>query len=58
LFFANVSLDITDRKKTLDGLKKKNEELERFTKISIDRELKMVEMKKKIKELENKLPGV
>jgi hypothetical protein len=36
-------------------LESKNAELEKFNKVTVDRELKMVELKKKIKELEGKL---
>jgi len=47
--------DITERKKIEDELRKRNEELEKISKLAIGRELKMVELKKRIKELENKL---
>ena len=50
-----ITRDITKRKRIEEALKKKNEELERFNKIVMGRELKMVELKKKIKELEEKL---
>lgn len=42
-----VSRDITEKNKT-------EEELRRFNKLAIDRELKMIELKQKIKDLENK----
>jgi len=62
-------IDITARKRAEEELKKKTEELEkskkeleakihdleRFSKMSVGRELKMVELKKRIKELENEL---
>jgi len=55
-------IDITERKKMEEETKKLNdqlkikvEELERFYKLSVGRELKMVELKKKIEEVENKL---
>jgi len=62
-------IDTTARKRAEEELKKKTEELEkskkeleakihdleRFSKMSVGRELKMVELKKRIKELENEL---
>lgn len=47
--------DITGRRKTENNLAKKMRELEIFYKVSIEREIKMVELKKKINELEIKL---
>ena len=49
-----IARDITERKKADEELKNKNRELEKFRKIAIGRELKMIELKKKLKELENK----
>lgn len=46
--------DVTAYKKLVNNLEEKNEELESFNKVSVDRELKMVELKEKIKELEAK----
>ncbi|MFZ2054453.1 MAG: PAS domain S-box protein [Candidatus Aminicenantales bacterium] len=46
--------DITERKKIQDELKEKMQDLERFSKFAVDRELKMEELEKKIKELEER----
>ncbi len=47
-----VFKEITDKKKLEDELKKRLEELEKFHKLTVGRELKMIELKDKIKELE------
>ena len=47
--------DITKQKKAEGELKKRVEELERFHKLVVGRELRMIELKKKIKKLEEKL---
>jgi len=47
-----IARDITKRKEAEEALKKKNEDLEKFKKLVLGRELKMVELKKRIKELE------
>ncbi|MCX6743154.1 MAG: PAS domain-containing protein [Candidatus Parcubacteria bacterium] len=54
---CNVGLfrDITERKKAEEELHSKNKELERFNKLSVDRELKMIELKNKIIALETEL---
>jgi len=52
---VGISRDITERKKIEDELKKKMYDLERFQKVGVGRELKMVELKKRIKELETRL---
>ena len=49
-----VAKDITERKDAEDKLKEKIEQLEKYKKVTIGRELKMVELKKQIKELESK----
>lgn len=47
-----ITKDIGDRKSAEELLKEKTEKLERFAKLSIGREKKMVELKQRIKELE------
>jgi PAS domain S-box-containing protein len=47
--------DVTDRKKAEDELKRKIEELERYKNVTVGRELTMVELKKEINELCEKL---
>jgi chromosome segregation ATPase len=44
--------DITGIAKAKEEIQKRNEELEKFNAIAVDRELRMIELKKKIKELE------
>ncbi len=53
-----MDVDITERKRMEEELKSRTEELERFMKLSVGRELKMVELKKRIKELERRLREV
>jgi len=54
-YFDCTIIDITDRKRAKDELKKRMRELETFQKVAVGRELKMVELKKRIKELETRL---
>ena len=49
-----VIRDITERKQSDDELKKKIDELERYKDVTVGRELRLIELKKKIKELEEK----
>lgn len=51
----HVVTDITERKKAEADLKKRNKDLEVFNNIAVDRELKMVELKKEIKTLKEKI---
>ncbi len=44
--------DITERKRTEEELKKRMKELERFNKVTMEREKRIIELKKKVKELE------
>jgi DNA-binding response OmpR family regulator len=46
-----------ERKQEEERLREKIEELERFKKITLDRELKMVELKERIRELEGMISG-
>jgi C4-dicarboxylate-specific signal transduction histidine kinase len=48
----NLELEVQERTK---DLKEKINELEKFHKLAIGRELKMIELKKRIKELESQL---
>ena len=50
-----VIRDITERKKAEEELARRMHTLERFNRVSVDRELKMMELKKKILELEQRL---
>ena len=50
-----ISRDITEQKKAGEALQKKIEELEWFNHLMIDREVKMIELKKEINMLANKL---
>jgi PAS domain S-box-containing protein len=47
--------DITEFKTVENQLRNKNEDLEKMNKAMVDRELRMIELKEKIKELESKL---
>ncbi len=49
---SGMVMDIEDSKKMEEMLKGKVVELEKFTKLSVGRELKMIELKKRIEELE------
>lgn len=53
-----ISSDITLRKRGDEEIKKRNDEMERLNKLMIDRELRMIELKKRIIELETKANGI
>ncbi|MGB3458040.1 MAG: PAS domain S-box protein [Halobacteriota archaeon] len=46
-----IARDITERKQAENTIKKKNEELKRFNKLAVGRELRMIELKKEINAL-------
>jgi PAS domain S-box-containing protein len=50
--------DITDRKRLENELKERNEALEDFQKMAVGRELKMVELKKEIDQLKERLKTI
>jgi PAS domain-containing protein len=52
--FATIFFDITARKKVESELKEKNENLEKMNRLMVDREVKMVELKNELKDLDNK----
>lgn len=52
---VSVSVDITPRKRAEDALRQKVEELERFNKLAVGREARMIELKEKIRELEERV---
>ena len=52
IYIVCTARDITEHKKAEEELKKKMRELETFQKVAVGRELKMIELKKKIEELE------
>ncbi|MHC1579455.1 MAG: PAS domain-containing protein [Candidatus Alkanophagales archaeon] len=47
--------DITERKRLEEELKERLEELEKFYRVTVHRELRMIELKRRIKELEEEL---
>ncbi|MCD6237177.1 MAG: PAS domain S-box protein, partial [Thermoplasmata archaeon] len=52
-----VIRDVTETKQVENELKEKIEELERYKRVTVGRELKMIELKKQIEELQRKLSG-
>jgi len=49
--FMAITRDITERKKVEEEIRKRTEELKKFSKFAIGRELRMIELKKEINEL-------
>lgn len=47
--------DIDDRKRSEERMQEKMDELEKFNKLAVGREMKMIELKERIRELEEKL---
>lgn len=52
---AVISLDTTERKQADEEMKRHMQELERFNRVIVDRELRMIELKKEINELAGRL---
>ncbi len=50
-----ASLDVTKRKLAVEELEGRNQELERFNRVAVDRELRMVDLKKEINLLHGRL---
>jgi len=57
LAIAGICKDITERKKAETALEEKVEELERWYQLTVDREVKMTQLKVRIQELESELKG-
>jgi len=57
-FIQATVRDITEQKKIENRLKEQIEELERYKKVTVDRELKMIELKSKMKELQQELNNI
>jgi len=55
--YRGVDKDITGRKIKEEELRRRTEELEKFSRLGVGRELKMVELKKRVRELEEQLKG-
>ena len=53
--FLGIQRDITQRKAEQNIINERTIELEKFSRLAVGRELKMVELKKKIQDLENEL---
>ena len=56
-FIEGFIEDITERKKAETAIREKIEELERWYRLTVDREVKMTQLKSRIEELESELKG-
>jgi hypothetical protein len=54
-FLIGIGIDITDRKQAEEEIKTKVAELERFNRLSVGREMRMIELKQKINDLSAQL---
>lgn len=54
-YLAGFTINITEKKRSEEALNQKIEELERFNDLTVDRELKMIELKKEVNQLLNRL---
>jgi len=50
-YLLGIFRDITEKKKAYEDIRQKKDELEHFAKFAVDRELKMIELKKEIEKL-------
>lgn len=53
--YQTIIRDVSKRKKMEEEIEKRTEELEKFSKLAVGRELKMIELKERIKELEREV---
>ncbi|MHB1355726.1 MAG: PAS domain S-box protein [Anaerolineae bacterium] len=51
IFLVGVGTDITERRQAEDAVHERNAELERFNKVTVDREMRMIALKREINQL-------